>query len=155
MAIALPKRSDVSEESTWNLASIFATEDDWRAALNEVLEGMPALTAYKGRLSESADTLLSWFRDYQKLFIKASHVYVYSTMQSDTDTANQDWLAMRDQARGMFARVGAAIAFAEPELLDIPQSRLEEMMAENSELKEYKHYFDVLRAREGHVRSPE
>ncbi|MEO5952483.1 MAG: oligoendopeptidase F, partial [Chloroflexia bacterium] len=87
--------------------------------------------------------------------IKGSHVYVYSTMQSDTDTANQDWQALRDQARSMFARVGAAIAFAEPELLDISQTRLEELMAENSELKEFKHYFDVLRTREGHVRSPE
>ncbi len=155
MAIALPKRSEVPQEHTWNLASIFASADDWRAALDEVLESLPTLTAYKGRLGESAETLMEWFADYQEKFIRASQVFVYSTMQSDTDTANQDWLAMRDQARGMMARFGAATAFAEPELLDIPQEKIQEFMQEKPELKEYEHYFEVLRKREGHVRSPE
>jgi oligoendopeptidase F len=154
-AISLPKRSEIPEEHTWNLAGIFPTADDWRSAMDKVQEGLPALTAYKGKLGESADTLASWFKDYQERFITASHVYVYSTMQSDTDTGNQEWLAMRDQARGMFARFGAATAFAEPELLEIPQEQIEEFMRENSDRELYRHYFDVLRRREGHVRSGE
>jgi oligoendopeptidase F len=155
MTIALPKRGDIPQEHTWNLTGIFPTGEDWRSALDEVSANLPTLTAYKGRLSESAQTLAAWFSDYQKSFIKASHVYVYSTMQSDTDTGNQDWLAMRDQARGMFAQFAAATAFAEPELLDIPPERIEEFIRDQPELKEFEHYFDVLRKREGHVRSPE
>ena len=155
MAITLPKRSEVPQQHTWDLAGIFPSAGDWRSALDEVLESLPTLTAYKGRLGESAQTLADWFSDYQKHFIKAGHVFVYSTMQSDTDTANQEWLAMRDQARGMFARFAAATAFAEPELLDVPQELIQEFMREKPELQEFEHYFDVLRKREGHVRSPE
>jgi oligoendopeptidase F len=155
MAIVLPKRSDVPQEHTWDLTGIFPTAGDWQAALDEVLEGLPALAEYRGRLGESAQTLADWFKDYQQRSINASHVFVYSTMQSDTDTGNQDWLAMRDQARGMLARFAATTAFAEPELLDIPQERIEEFMREKPELTEFEHYFKVLRKREGHVRSPE
>ena len=40
-------------------------------------------------------------------------------------------------------------------MLAIPQERIEEFMREEPKLKEFRHYFDVLRTREGHVRSPE
>src|SRR2546423_10773455 len=104
MAIALPKRSEVPEKYTWNLASIFPTHDDWRKALDEVLANLPKLAEYKGRLAASAQTLAAWFRDYQEGTIKLGKVFVYASMLSDTDSGNQEWLAMRDQARGMFAR---------------------------------------------------
>lgn len=155
MAVSLPKRSEVQEKYTWNLANIFPTEDAWRKALDEIVEDLPKLTAYTERLGESAQTLAAWFRDYQEVQIKVGKVFVYTSMLSDTDTANQEWLAMRDQTRGAFARFAAGVSFVEPELLAIPQERIEEFMRELPELEEYRHYFDVLRTREGHVRSPE
>ena len=52
MAVSLPKRSEVPEKYTWNLANIFPSEDAWRKALDEIMEDLPKLTAYKGRLGE-------------------------------------------------------------------------------------------------------
>ena len=116
---------------------------------------MPGLAAYKGHLGKSAQKLFGWFRDYQAAVIPGMQVVVYSSMLSDQDTSNQDALALRDQARGMFARFSAAISFVEPELLAIPQEKIEQFMREEPELATFKHYFDILRTREGHVRSPE
>jgi oligoendopeptidase F len=62
MAVALPKRSEVPEKYTWNLASIFPTTDAWRAALKDVEDALPALAAYKGHLGESAQKLHDWFK---------------------------------------------------------------------------------------------
>jgi oligoendopeptidase F len=155
MAVTLPKRSEVDEKYSWNLASIFPTIDDWRAAYKKTEEAIPRLAAYKGHLGESAEKLSGWFRDYQAAVIPGMQVVVYSSMLSDQDTSNQDALALRDQARGMFARFSAAISFVEPELLDIPQDKIEQFMQEEPELATYKHYSDVLRTREGHVRTPE
>src|SRR6476469_782561 len=133
MAVALPKRSDVEEKYTWNLASIFPTVDDWRATLEKVEGSLPSLTEYKGHLGDSAQKLLSWFRDYQASVIPAGQVLVYSNMLSDQDTSNQDAIALRDQARGIFARFNAAVSFAESELLDIPQEKIEQFMQEEPE----------------------
>src|SRR6266496_6076867 len=155
VATALPKRNEVEKKYTWNLASIFPSVDDWRATLKKVEETLPGLTAYKGHLGDSAQKLLGWFRDYQAALIPASQVMVYSSMSSDQDTSNQDAIALRDQARGMFARFNAAISFAESELLDIPKEKIEQFVKDEPELATYRHYFDQLRTREGHVRSPE
>jgi oligoendopeptidase F len=155
MAVALPKRSEVDEKYTWNLASIFPSTDDWRAALKKVDDAIPGLMAYKGHLGESAQMMLGWFRDYQAAFIPGMQVVVYANMLSDQDTSNQDAIALRDEARGMLARFSAAVSFAEPELLDIPQDKIEQFMQDEPELATYEHYFEVLRTREGHVRSPE
>jgi oligoendopeptidase F len=155
MAVALPKRSEVPEKYTWNLASIFPTTDAWRAELKDVEDALPALAAYKGHLGESAEKLRDWFNDYEQAFIKGGQVFVYSSMLSDEDTSDQTALALRDQARTMFARFGAAVAFAEPELLDVPQEKIEQFMQEEPDLQTFKHYFEVLRTREGHVRSGE
>jgi oligoendopeptidase F len=155
MAVALPKRSEVEEKYTWNLASIFPTVDDWRKTLKNVEDSLPGLVEYKGHLGESAQKLAGWFKDYQASVIPAMQVLVYSNMLSDQDTSNQEAIALRDQARGMFARFNAAVSFAEPELLDIPQDKIKQWTADEPELATYQHYFDVLRRREGHVRSPE
>ena len=45
---------------------------------------------------------------------------------------------------GTDARASAAVAYFGPEILAIDPSRLDQMMAENAELKTYKHYFDKL-----------
>src|SRR5262249_33467054 len=109
----------------------------------------------QGHLGESAQKLLGWFRDYQAAQIPAMQVAVYSSMLSDQDTSNQDAIALRDQARAMLARFSAAVSFAEPELLAVPQEKIDQFMQEEPDLAVYKHYFEVLRTRGGHVRSPE
>ena len=155
MATALRKRSEIEEKYRWNLESIFATREHWQADKRAVEEMLPKIASYKGKLGESAKTLLQWFRDAEAMTMKVGHLFVYSTMSSDSDTTDQEAAALRDQARGIFARAMAAAAFAEPELLDLPKEKIKRFMEEEPDLALYKHYFDALRTREGHVRSPE
>jgi oligoendopeptidase F len=155
MAVALPKRSEVEEKYKWNLGSIYPDIDAWQADRKRVEEALPQLEGYKGHLGESAQKLLEWFRDYEQNAIRVNQMFVYAHMLHDSDTTNQQAGALRDQARGLFSRFQAAISFAEPELLSIPQERIEQFMAEEPDLAIYRHYFDMLRKKEGHVRSPE
>ena len=53
----IPKRSEVPEQFKWALEDIYATDEKWAEDLQK-LKAMPErITAFKGRLSESADTL--------------------------------------------------------------------------------------------------
>ena len=155
MAVALPKRSEVEERYKWNLASIYPDIEAWQADRRRVEEALPLLEGYRGHLGESAQKLLQWFHDYEQTAIRVNQLFVYANMLHDSDTTNQQAAALRDQGRGMMARFQAAISFAEPELLDIPQERIEQFMAEEPDLATYRHYFDALRRKEGHVRTPE
>ena len=58
----IPARADVPEKDKWAIQDLFATDDDWRAALAKAKEFLPRITAFRGRLAESGAALLSFFR---------------------------------------------------------------------------------------------
>lgn len=155
MPTALRKRSEIEEKYTWNLGSIYAGLEAWEEDRKRVEEALPRIESYRGHLSDSAEKLLQWFREIEQVTLWVGHMLVYSSMLSDSDTTNQEASALRDRARGIFAKVSAAASFADPELLDIPKERIESLMQENSDLALYRHYFDQLWRRKGHVRSHE
>ena len=58
----IPARSEVPEESTWNLRDVFESDEAWQAEY-EAFKAVPEqIEAFRGRLGESAETLLEWFR---------------------------------------------------------------------------------------------
>ena len=62
---AIPKRSEVPAEDTWDLSDIFPSEEAWQAEF-EALKALPEkAAAFRGTLGKSAADLLAWFR---KLF---------------------------------------------------------------------------------------
>ncbi|HET6319372.1 MAG TPA: oligoendopeptidase F, partial [Chloroflexota bacterium] len=63
--------------------------------------------------------------------------------------------ARNDRARGLSARAGAAMAFAEPELLQIGVDRLRDWTRVEPRLALYEHYLERLAKRAPHVRSAE
>jgi oligoendopeptidase F len=155
MTVELRKRSEIEEKYTWNLGSIYPTTEDWEADYKRVGEALPNLESYKDHLGDSAQKLLDWFRAYEETAKRANHLFVYAGMLADSDMADQSATALRDRSRGIFARFSAATSFADPELLNISQDKIEQFMQQEPDLATYHHYFDALRKKEGHVRSPE
>src|SRR4051794_39585211 len=97
MAVALPKRSDLNEKYTWNLASIYPNDDARQADIQKVEEALPRLESYKGHLGDSAQKLLEWFREVDAFTPIVGHIAVYGSMLYDGDTTNQAAAAIRDQ----------------------------------------------------------
>ena len=59
----IPVRSEVAVENTWNLADIFPSDEAWFEEY-EALKTLPEqIDAYRGRLGESAATLLRFFKE--------------------------------------------------------------------------------------------
>src|SRR5438132_10768922 len=151
----LPERSEVDQKYIWNLASIYPSLEAWREDFKRVEEDLPRLEGFSGHLGDSAQKLLDWFNTYGATLERVGHLFVYSGMFHDSDTANQEANALRDRARALMARFAAATAFADPEFLAMPWERIEQLISQEPRLETYRHYFDMLKKREGHVRSPE
>ena len=78
----IPARADVPEKDKWAIQDLFATDDDWRAALAKAKEFIPRITAFRGRLAESCAVLLS-FSDFFFLMIRRpprSTLFPYTTL---------------------------------------------------------------------------
>src|SRR5699024_11962791 len=61
MAKEIPKRSEVPKELTWNLESIFETDEAWEKEFTSLKEDIAQITAYQGKLGNSSDDLYHMF----------------------------------------------------------------------------------------------
>ncbi|HUF37412.1 MAG TPA: oligoendopeptidase F [Anaerolineales bacterium] len=151
----MPPRADIPVEKTWDLESIFATEADWEAALEEVKGLIPGMAAHKGRLGEGPGQVLAYISDAERLNRLADRVYVYALLGSTEDNHDQAAQARRGQAIGMFAQVRAATAYANAEMIAVGFEQLEAWMEGSEALRVYAHFFERLEHLEAHVRSGE
>jgi hypothetical protein len=58
MPTPLP-RSKVKQYQTWNAESVFASAEQFDAELKSILESLPAIKQFQGRLGESIETFLT------------------------------------------------------------------------------------------------
>ncbi|MEN9935258.1 MAG: hypothetical protein RLZZ387_1837 [Chloroflexota bacterium] len=155
MTSTLLKRSEVPVERTWDLASIYPTVADWEAAFEAAEAELPSLARFQGLLAESPAALLEWLETSNRLGAEVAKVYVYARLGFDVDTTNQAQAALNGRAQGLAARLDAATAFAEPELLAADPATLDGFLASEPALQTYRHYLDDLRRQGAHVRSGE
>ena len=117
-------RCDVPEEFTWNLQDMFESDEAWFREY-EAIKEMPArVAAFRGRLGESAESLLEYFRLEDELEVRLGMLYGYASCKGDQDTGNSYYQDMRGKAMATVVAVSSASAFAAPEIMAIDEDRL-------------------------------
>lgn len=149
----IPKRSEVPEEFRWKLEDIYATDDAWRADFDKLRALPEKIAAYKGRLSESAATLLEFLQLSDEISVLTDSLANYAQRRSDEDTANSLYQGMVGQLMNAYVAINAAGSFETPELISIPDETLEKFYTECDGLKLYKRALDKVRAKKDHVLS--
>ncbi len=155
MMSALPPRSQVDPSETWNAESTFATPKAWEAELDLLAHEIGTLEAFRGQLVEGPSTLLDFLTTYTRFLQRLNVLRVYAVMNSAADTTDQQALAQMGRVNALSARVTAASAFCEPEILALPADTLESWMRESAGLAIYRRYFSRLEQRRPHVQSAE
>jgi oligoendopeptidase F len=155
VAKALPARSEVDRQFTWNSESVFPEESGWEQAVDTILARLPDLAEFKGHLGDSPDALADWFDASERVHRLMGKVMVYSTMAYSVDVGNQTAAARTDRARSVGAQLGAATAFALPEMITIGIPKLREWVKGSPRLAHLGHYFDRLDKLQKRIRSAE
>ena len=149
----LPKRSEVPEEMTWNLADIFESDEAWFSENEALKKEIPNIEAFKGRLGESAECLLGWFRKNDELSVRISKLHGYASCKSDQDTTVSLYLDMKNKAVSTIISIVSASAFAEPEIMAIPDETLNLFYAVQPELEGYERALYSIRRKKDHILS--
>ena len=153
--VAYPPRSKVEKKYTWNAESVFKSKMAWDVEVKSILADLESINKFKGHLGDSPAILLEALVTNEQLLKRANHVFVYAGFSNAVDTTDQEAAGMQSKAQTMFAQVNAAIAFINPEVLQIGKSKLDEWMKEDSKLAVYRHNFVNLFRKQEHVRSGE
>lgn len=149
----IPARADVPEKDKWAIQDLFATDDDWRAALTKAKEFLPRITAFRGRLAESGAVLLSFFRLDDEISLAFDALVHYAQRRSDEDTRVAAYQEMVSQVTRFAVEIQSAAAFETPELLAISDEDMNRLYAEAPELELYRLNIDRIRRRREHVLS--
>ena len=150
----IPKRSEVPEEFTWNLKDMFESDEAWYKE-NEALKEMPGrIAAFQGKLGESAETLLSFFRLQDEVELRLSPLYGYASCKNDQDQGNSVYQDMRGKAMSTFVAISSAAAFSTPEIMAIPEDTLNLFFVAQPELETYRRSLYRIRRRAEHILTP-
>ena len=149
----IPARADVPAKDKWAIQDLFATDDDWRAALAKAKEFIPRITAVRGRLAESGAALLSFFRLDDEISLAFDALVHYAQRRSDEDTRVAAYQEMVSQVTRFAVEIQSAAAFETPELLAISDEDMNRLYAEAPELELYRLNIDRIRRRREHVLS--
>ncbi|RZH68441.1 oligoendopeptidase F [Natrinema altunense] len=152
---SVPERSEVDEDYTWDLESIYATDDDWEDAYETIAERVDDLEAYEGRVTDDAETLLDVLELRDEIMREVSTVAAYARMRRDEDTTNQQYQALTARSQSLAADAQSAASFIDPELQTLTREQFDTMVADEPALETYDHYVDDVLRMKPHTRSAE
>lgn len=151
----LPSRAEVDPNYTWDLASLYATDKEFRDDLAAMPGAIAELTSYRDRLGTSSTVLGDFFQHYWDAAIHLNRLGNYSSLPVTVDQADQAARERAGRFQALTAQFDAATAFVAPELLDIGNTRLNELIGSDPRLAHLGRYVEQLEKRRPHVRSGE
>ncbi|CCI82499.1 oligoendopeptidase F [Lactobacillus hominis] len=151
--MALPKRSEVSEDLKWDLSRVFKDDAAWEKEYDNVANDIQDLANFKGKLSKSGKDLYEAISAMLEVGRRLDKVYTYATMSSDVDTSDSHYLGYSAKVQALAGQFGAAISFVDPEILSISPEKLAKFIEDEPRLNEYKHRLEMVTRKRPHTLS--
>jgi len=153
--VSLPAREDIEEIYKWNLADIYNSAEDWENDFNSVKDNLGNYKKFIGKLGQSAEQLLNCLKFDDEMGIKLERLYLYTMLAKDSDLRVGKFQSMDERIKSLYSQVSTVSSFIKPELLKIPDQKLNELISSIEELKLYKHSIEDLLRRKSHTLSKE
>ena len=148
------KRTEISQEYKWKIEDLYATNEIWEEDFAKLQKGIEELKNFEGTLGQSAENLLKMQEKCDELNQLAEKVYVYANQRLHEDMGDTLYQGLSGRAQMLLVQMSEAASYIEPEILAIPEEKLEEMMKKEG-LRKYETYFRRLLRRKEHILSKE
>lgn len=145
-------RREQDPKFQWRLSDLYEDTGAWERALQEAQAQIAAIEAYRGRLGESADTLLTVLRSRSAAERQLVQAYTYAHLHKDTDNGNATYQGMTDRAMQAMVAAQAALSFIEPEILEIAPETLR-AWAQEPRFQNFRFYLEDLDRQRAHLLS--
>lgn len=145
-------RREQDPKFQWRLSDLYEDTGAWERALQEAQAQVAAIEAHRGRLGESADTLLAVLRSRSAAERQLVRAYTYAHLHKDTDNGNATYQGMTDRAMQAMVAAQAALSFIEPEILEIAPETLR-AWAQEPRFQNFRFYLEDLDRQRAHLLS--
>ncbi|MBN1394451.1 MAG: oligoendopeptidase F [Pirellulales bacterium] len=133
----IPARSEVAVADTWDLSRLYPNDSAWEEAFTAWTRQFKGYSAFQGKLAESPKMLAECLRYDLDISRTADRLGHYAMLKTAEDQTNDEYQKMMGQFIQAASHAGQASSFIRPEILAMPQSKLDEYL-EAPELAPYK-----------------
>ncbi|HLR22455.1 MAG TPA: oligoendopeptidase F [Pseudogracilibacillus sp.] len=153
MTKEIPKRSEVPEELTWDLETIFKTDDLWEEEFEALKADIPKIKEFQNTLGDSATQLANMFKMQDELSERMGKLFTYAHMRNDQDTTNDFYQALNQKAESLLTLFSSTMSFIVPEILSMDETTVDKFLKENEDLQLYKKVLDDISRQRAHILS--
>jgi len=148
-------RDEIPDQYKWDLSDIYSDWDAWEQDLERIEVLMADYTALQGTLADGPQQILKASVMGDELGKLAGKVFRYARLYNVTDMANNDLAAKVQRVQILFSKFGTAMAWFNPEMLEIPWETMEQWLQDTPELEPYAFGITDLYRQQLHVLSEE
>ena len=132
------KRSEIKEEDTWDLSVLYKNTEAFKEEYKKLKDDIKEIEKYKGKLLESADTLLNFLKLEDTLERRLYKLYYYAHLNFDVDTTNAKSLELTAEISQLITIYSTLTSFVDPELLKAEYAKILRFYEEKPELLTYR-----------------
>jgi oligoendopeptidase F len=140
-------------QDKWDLSRLYVSEEQWKEDIKKIEKSIPYFQSMKGKFSSSPSAFYQFLEKYEEISRLMEKVYGYAHLQFDTNTTNTHFQEMVDQARQVGQKLSIATSYFVPEVLEIDEKKIKEMINGDSRLKKYDRFLSQIRKQKKHVLS--
>ncbi len=127
MAEVLKERKEMDPAYQWDLSSLYKSDEEWEKDFAKIDEMTAEVAAFEGKLN-NAHTVREFLDAQDRLSLLLEDVTSYASLRRQEDTRAEDAQKMWSKAYAKEVKAVAALSFAEPELLSLPEEVLEQLV---------------------------
>jgi oligoendopeptidase F len=143
-------RADVPVDATWNLDDLFVDDAAWEAEYQAVDQASDAFAGYQGRLGTDAATLLQCLDAMESAQSRLMRVGTFASLRISQDATHPPYQAAMGRVMALRARLNSADSVIESEILSLPEGLLQQFMAAEPGLADFKVMLQDLLALRAH-----
>ncbi len=149
--VSVRDREKIPEKYKWDLSDIYASDEAWRQAKQQLVERSKAVLDYRGKLAGSPEQLLGCLVLLSGLQKEQVRLLCYASMNSDLDTREAAYMAMEQEMGQIATDFAAMTSYVEPEILRMGRDTVERFVREEPGLVTYRHVLDDILRKQEHT----
>ena len=106
---------------TWDLTLLYATDADWESGFEKLRAEFQSILAFRGRVGESAETLLAVLETEKTLDLQLERLGHYSMLRTSEDSSDNVNLSRRARLQNLWTEISESSSFLIPEIVAVPE----------------------------------
>jgi len=148
----IPLRKDVLSGDKWDLSKLFKNDAEWNAALAEFEKTAEKIPTFRGTLGNSTESLAEYLDYSRDLYILGERLGSYAFLRQTEDEGDSLARTMTGKITMAAAKAQAAAAWEKPEILAIPEKKMESLLA-HERITDYRVYLQRIIRYRPHILS--